>query len=196
MTHRRVPRDVISRTCTWPFFMVNGRAAYCIWSVPRGILQQWRSGGNRIIAICTLLGFDQLSITVAPPNLEVIMSYIILFDRQFVPLSGPNSRRTRTEHVQNEGCFFGEKGTCNCNASSGPWAQAVGNMPVPALCPGHALVLALPSTLPSTLSVIGPSADVVRGFIGTLQPPHTFRSSFGSSPFRTDPGPPERLRAV
>src|SRR3954453_20237305 len=26
--------------------------------------------------------------------------------------------------------------------------------------------------------------------------PHTFRSSFGSSPFRTDPGPPERLRAV
>src|SRR3954447_3866655 len=56
------------------------------------------------------------SITVAPPNLEVIMSYIILFDRQFVPLSGPNSRRTRTEHVQNEGCFFGEKRTCNCNA--------------------------------------------------------------------------------
>src|SRR3954447_11152813 len=57
------------------------------------------------------------SITAAPPNLEVIMSYIILFDRQFVPLSGPNSRRTRTEHVQNEGCFFGEKGTCSCNAS-------------------------------------------------------------------------------
>src|SRR4051812_5522565 len=58
------------------------------------------------------------NITVAPPNLEVIMSYIILFDRQFVPLSGPNSRRTRTEHVQNEGCFFGEKRTCNCNANA------------------------------------------------------------------------------
>src|SRR3954464_6360095 len=60
------------------------------------------------------------NITVVPPNLEVIMSYIILFDRQFVPLSGPNSRRTRTEHVQNEGCFFGEKGTCNCNAKTRP----------------------------------------------------------------------------
>src|SRR3954466_10547530 len=58
-------------------------------------------------------------------------------------------------------------------SSSGPWAQAVGDMPVPALCPGHALALALPSTLPSTLSVIGPSADVVRGFIGTMQPPHS-----------------------
>src|SRR3954452_19915321 len=61
--------------------------------------------------------FRRFSITAAPPNLEVIMSYIILFDRQFVPLSGPNSHRTRTEHVQNEGCFFGEKGTRNCNAS-------------------------------------------------------------------------------
>ena len=57
-------------------------------------------------------------------------------------------------------------------SSSGPWALAVGDMPVPALCPGHALTLALPSTgrLPSTLSVISPSADVVRGFIGTMQP--------------------------
>ena len=57
-------------------------------------------------------------------------------------------------------------------SSSGPWAQAVGDMPGPALCPGHALVLALPSTgrLPSTLSAPDPSAGVVRGFIGTLQP--------------------------
>jgi hypothetical protein len=69
-------------------------------------------------------------------------------------------------------------------------------MPVPALCPGHALALALPSTLPSTLSAISPSADVVRGFIGTMQPPPTFRSGFGSSPSRTDPGPPGRLRAA
>src|SRR3954464_11646963 len=35
-------------------------------------------------------------------------------------------------------------------SSSGPWAQTVGDMPGPALCPGHALALALPSTLPST----------------------------------------------
>src|ERR687890_439425 len=57
-------------------------------------------------------------------------------------------------------------------SSSGPWAWAVGDMLVPALCPGHALALALPSTgrLPSTLSVISPSADIVRGFIGTMQP--------------------------
>ena len=57
-------------------------------------------------------------------------------------------------------------------SSFGPWTQAVGNMPFPALCPGHALPLALPSTghLPSTLSAISPSADVVRGFIGTMQP--------------------------
>ena len=57
-------------------------------------------------------------------------------------------------------------------SSSGPWAQAVGNMPVPALCPGHALVLALPSTdrLPSTLSATRLSAGVVRGFIGTIRP--------------------------
>jgi len=45
-------------------------------------------------------------------------------------------------------------------------------MPVPALCPGHALVLALPSTdrLPSTLSAPRLSAGVVRGFIGTIRP--------------------------
>ena len=57
-------------------------------------------------------------------------------------------------------------------SSSGPWVQAVGNMPVPALCPGHALVLALPSTdrLPSTLSAPRLSAGVVRGFIGTIRP--------------------------
>src|SRR3954470_19156345 len=56
--------------------------------------------------------------------------------------------------------------------SSGPWARAVGDMPIPALCPGHALALALPSTgrLPSTLSATSLSAGVVRGFIGTLQP--------------------------
>src|SRR5688572_8259358 len=81
-------------------------------------------------------------------------------------------------------------------SSSGPWALAVGDMPVPALCPGHALALALPSTLPSTLSAPDPSAGVVRGFIGTLRPPPTFRSGFGSSPSRTDPGPPRRLRAA
>jgi hypothetical protein len=75
-------------------------------------------------------------------------------------------------------------------SSSGPWALAVGDMPIPALCPGHALALALPSTLPSTLSATSLSAGVVRGFIGTMRPPPTFRSDFGSSPSRTDPGPP------
>ena len=57
-------------------------------------------------------------------------------------------------------------------SSSGPWAQAVGDMRIPALCPGHALALALPSTgrLPSTLSATSLSAGVVRGFIGTMQP--------------------------
>src|SRR4051812_27348171 len=69
-------------------------------------------------------------------------------------------------------------------------------MPGPALGPEHALALALPSTLPSTLSAISPSAGVVRGFIGTMQPPPTFRSGFGSSPSRADPGPPWRLRAA
>src|SRR5688500_20351740 len=45
-------------------------------------------------------------------------------------------------------------------------------MPGPALCPGHVLALALPSTdrLPSTLSATRLSAGVVRGFIGTLRP--------------------------
>src|SRR5688572_19704091 len=57
-------------------------------------------------------------------------------------------------------------------SSSGPWAQAVGDMPGPALGPGHVLALALPSTgrLPSTLSATRLSAGVVRGFIGTMQP--------------------------
>ena len=57
-------------------------------------------------------------------------------------------------------------------SSSDPWAQAVGDMRVPALCPEHALALALPSTgrLPSTLSATSLSAGVVRGFIGTMQP--------------------------
>ena len=57
-------------------------------------------------------------------------------------------------------------------SSSGPWAQAVGDMPGPALCPGHALAFALrsPGRLPSTLSAPRLSAGVVRGFIGTMQP--------------------------
>jgi hypothetical protein len=78
-------------------------------------------------------------------------------------------------------CGFSAPGSCRRSnatdirglggpSSSGPWAQAVGNMPVPALCPGYALVLALPSTLPSTLSATSLSAGVVRGFIGTLRP--------------------------
>jgi hypothetical protein len=43
-------------------------------------------------------------------------------------------------------------------SSSDPWALAVGDMPGPALCPGHALTFTLPSTgrLPSTLSAISP----------------------------------------
>jgi hypothetical protein len=36
-------------------------------------------------------------------------------DRRLVPFREPNSHKTRTEHVQNEGCLLGEKGTCNCN---------------------------------------------------------------------------------
>src|SRR3954447_25156216 len=80
-------------------------------------------------------------------------------------------------------CGFSAPGSCRRSdatdvrglggpSSSGPWAHAVGNMPVPALCPGHALVLALPSTdrLPSTLSAPRLSAGVVRGFIGTIRP--------------------------
>ena len=57
-------------------------------------------------------------------------------------------------------------------SSSGPWAQAVGDMPIPALGPEHALALALPSTgrLPSTLSATSLSTGVVRGFIGTMRP--------------------------
>src|SRR3954469_16875110 len=104
-------------------------------------------------------------------------------------------------------CGFSAPGSCRRSDATGirglggpsrsaPWPGAVGDMLVPALCPEHALALALPSTLPSTLSVISLSADVVRGFIGTMQPPPTFRSGFGSSPSRTDPGPPERLRAA
>jgi hypothetical protein len=44
-------------------------------------------------------------------------------------------------------------------------------MRIPALCPGHALALALPSTgrLPSTLSAAAPRG-LVRGFIGTMDP--------------------------
>src|SRR5690349_11390938 len=45
-------------------------------------------------------------------------------------------------------------------------------MPGPALGPGHASPPAFPSTgrLPSTLSAPDPSAGVVRGFLGTMQP--------------------------
>ena len=78
-------------------------------------------------------------------------------------------------------CGFSAPGSCRRSdatgfrglggpSSSGPWAQAVGDMRIPALCPGHALALALPSTLPSTLSATSLSAGVVRGFIGTMQP--------------------------
>jgi len=80
-------------------------------------------------------------------------------------------------------CGFSAPGSCRRSdatgvrglggpSSSGPWVQAVGDMPVPALCPEHALAFALPSTgrLPSTLSATRLSAGVVRGFIGTMQP--------------------------
>src|SRR3954451_15041902 len=69
--------------------------------------------------------------------------------------------------------------TCVVGEVNGYWAahpvpvrgaQAVGNMPVPALGPGHALAVALPSTLPSTLSAPRLSAGVIRGFIGTIRP--------------------------
>src|SRR3954467_7331208 len=79
-------------------------------------------------------------------------------------------------------CGFSAPGSCRRSdatgirglggpSSSGPWAQAVGNMPVPALGPGPALAFTLPSTLPSTLSAPRLSAGVVRGFIGTIWPP-------------------------
>src|SRR3954467_905503 len=80
-------------------------------------------------------------------------------------------------------CGFSAPGSCRRSnatgirglggpSSSSPWAQAVGDMLVPALCPGHALVLALPSTgrLPPTLPATSLSAGVVRGFIGTIRP--------------------------
>ena len=57
------------------------------------------------------------SITVTLVNLEVSAVTQSSLDRRFLHLSEPNSRRTRTEHIQNEGVFFGEKGTCNYNAS-------------------------------------------------------------------------------
>ena len=104
-------------------------------------------------------------------------------------------------------CGFPAPGSCRrsdatgirgLGSSSDPWAQAVGNMPVPALCPGHALALALPSTgrLPSTLSATSLSAGVVRGFIGTLQPPHAFPSSVIHRTSCRGPGSPWRLRAA
>jgi hypothetical protein len=81
-------------------------------------------------------------------------------------------------------CGFSAPGSCRRSdatgvrglggpSSSGPWVQAVGDMRVPALCPEHALALALPSTgrLPSTLSAPDLSASVVRGFIAKVENP-------------------------
>jgi|SRR4051812_28638012 hypothetical protein len=45
------------------------------------------------------------NITVAPTILEVVMAGRSSLDRRFVPFRGPNSHRTRTEHVQNEEYF-------------------------------------------------------------------------------------------
>ena len=82
-------------------------------------------------------------------------------------------------------------------SSSGPWARAVGDMRIPALCPRHALALALPSTFfpprsppPTRRPVLFEASSVLCSL------PPTFRSGFGSSPSRTDPGPPWRLRAA
>ncbi len=50
--------------------------------------------------------------------------------------------------------------------SSDPWARGFGDMPIPALCPGHALRRALPSTdrLPSTVVGFTPdNGPTVRG---------------------------------
>jgi hypothetical protein len=106
--------------------------------------------------------------------------------QRMVLLTGSPGAVARPRFPQNVACSFcfaapsvSAPGSCRrsdatgirgLGSSSGPWAQAVGNMPVPALCPGHALVLALPSTLPSTLSAPRLSAGVVRGFIGTIRP--------------------------
>src|SRR3954449_5262270 len=46
-----------------------------------------------------------VSITVAPPILEVVIAGRSSLDQRFVPFRGPNSHRTRTEHVQNEEYF-------------------------------------------------------------------------------------------
>jgi hypothetical protein len=56
-----------------------------------------------------------------------------------------------------------------CN--SDPWARCFSDIPDPALCPGHASQLTLPSTdrLPSTVSA-PMSLGIVRGFTGTMQP--------------------------
>src|SRR5688500_1401388 len=50
------------------------------------------------------------SASTPPPPLAPLCPYTTLF----------RSHRTRTKHVQNEGCFFGEKGACNCNARACP----------------------------------------------------------------------------
>jgi hypothetical protein len=102
--------------------------------------------------------------------------------------SAPDVCRGRERHywrppAQIPACGFPAPGSCRRSdatgvrglggpSSSNPWAQVVGDMRVPALCPEHALALTLPSTgrLPSTLSAPDLSAGVVRGFTGTMQP--------------------------
>src|SRR3982751_355527 len=72
-----------------------------------------------------LLGFERTRLALASP-------YQLL-------LSHPAPGSCRRSDATGVGGPSGPSG-------SGPWARAVGDMPVPALCPGHALALALPST--------------------------------------------------
>jgi hypothetical protein len=84
--------------------------------------------------------------------------------------------------------------------SSDPWARCSSDMPCPALCPGHALLLTLPSTgrLSSTIS----AADITRlcsrlhrYYAAVRLLMSSWRATLGgASP--TGPQPPSRLRAT
>ena len=144
----------------------------------RGSIQ---SSSSRCVRFATIVADDPATLATGralPPSRST----------GWIAPASPGARRGRSRSylpppAQIPACGFPAPGSCRRSnatgirglggpSSSDPWAQAVGDMLVPALCPGHALALALPSTgrLPSTLSATSLSAGVVRGFIGTLRP--------------------------
>jgi hypothetical protein len=111
---------------------------------------------------------------------------LVAVGNRVTPVPPHRSRRAAFPHrAPAEGQTRSKLGAWAAHSCFNPSARRVGDMPDPALRPGHALRLTVPPAdrLPSTVSATDPSTGFVRGFTGTTR-------SSDSSPL------PRRLRLL